>query len=86
MVEFMYKYEPIYIQRQITQALNYVFPDSTIQWRLNWFNEIKVPILTTLLLYKSDISLEQNMEKFKAMIKLDSLTQDELYLKNAMKN
>ena len=86
MVEFIYKFEPIYIQRSITQALNYVFPDSTIQWRLNWFNEVKMPVLTTMLLYADDISLEENMEKFKAMIQLNSLTQDELYIKNAMKS
>lgn len=86
MVEFVHKFEPIYIQRQITQALNYVFPDSTIQWRLNWFNEVKMPVLTTLLLYSADYSLEENMEKFKKMITLDSLTQDELFLKNAMKS
>ena len=86
MIEFVHKFEPIYIQRQITQALEYVFPDSTIQWRLNWFNEVKMPVLTTLLLHDSEISLEDNMEKFKAMIKLDSLTQSELYIKNAMKS
>lgn len=86
MIEFLHKFEPIYIQRQITQALQYVFPDSTIQWRLNWFNEVKMPVLTTLLLHQSEISMEENMEKFKSMIKLDSLTQSELYVKNAMKS
>ena len=86
MIQFIHKFEPLYIQRQITQALSYVFPDSTVQWRLNWFNDIKMPILSTLLLYKSDISLSENMEKFTNMIKLESLTQDELYVKNAMKS
>jgi len=33
-----------------------------------------MPVLTTLLLRDSEISLEQNMEKFKATIKLNSLT------------
>ena len=74
MTEFIYKFEPIYIQRQITQALQYVFPDATVQWRLNWFNEVKMPVLTTMLLYRSELSLEENMEKFQAMIKLNSLT------------
>ena len=45
-----------------------------------------MPVLTTLLLHKSEISMEENMEKFRNMIKLDSLTQDELYVKNAMKS
>ena len=30
MIQFIHKFEPLYIQRQITQALNYVFPDSTV--------------------------------------------------------
>ena len=86
MIEFIYKFEPIYIQRQITQALSYVFPDATIQWRLNWFNEIKMPVLTTLLLYKSDFSLEENMAKFRENLKVESLTQAEILVKSAMKN
>ena len=45
-----------------------------------------MPILTTLLLYKENDSLQENMAKFKEMIKLDSLTQSELYVKNAMKS
>jgi len=45
-----------------------------------------MPVLTTLLVHDAEISLEDNMEKFKTMIKLNSLTQSELYIKNAMKN
>ena len=45
-----------------------------------------MPILTTLLLLESNISLEENMEKFKQMIKLDSITQEELYVKNSMQS
>ena len=86
MIDFQHKFEPIYIQRQITQALNYVFPDATIQWRLNWFNQVKMPMLTTLLLYESELDMEDNMNKFRDMIKLDSITMDELYVKNAMKS
>ena len=42
--------------------------------------------MTTVLLHRAEISLEENMEKFRAMIQLNSLTQDELYIKNAMKS
>ena len=63
-----------------------MFPDTTIQWRLNWFNEIKMPVLTTLLLYKPEFNLEENMKKFKETITLDSLTQAELLVKTAMKS
>lgn len=45
-----------------------------------------MPVLTTILLHRAEIELEENMEKFKTMIQLNSLTQDELYVKNAMKS
>ena len=45
-----------------------------------------MPVLTTLLLHQTEISMEENMAKFKQMIQLNSLTQDELYVKNAMKS
>ena len=38
-----------------------------------------------MLLYKGDNTLLENMKAFEQMIKLDSLTQDEIYLRNAMK-
>ena len=44
-----------------------------------------MPLLTTMLLYKGDNTLAENMKAFEEMIKLNSLTQDEIYLRNAMK-
>ena len=64
MIEFIHKYEPIYIQRQITQVLNYVLPDPTTQWRLSYLNDIKMPLLTTLLMYRSEVNIEENMKAF----------------------
>lgn len=86
MIEFIYKYEPIYIQRQISQCLAYIFPDTAIQWRLSYFNDIKMPLLTTKLMYKSDLSLADQMKRFRKVITLNSLTVDETFLKNATKN
>lgn len=86
MVEFVYKYEPIYIQRQIKQTFENVLTDSNQLWRLNWFNDIKMPLLTTLLMYKSDVSLTENMKAFQKVITLNSLTAEELFIKNAVKN
>ena len=37
-------------------------------------------------MYKSDISLEENMKNFDKVITLNSLTAQELFLKNATKN
>lgn len=45
-----------------------------------------MPVLSTLLLRDQEISLVENMEKFKATVKLNSMTQSELFVKNAMKN
>ena len=45
-----------------------------------------MPMLTTLLMYKSEISLKDNMEKFEKTIEIKSLTSDELFMKNATKS
>ena len=39
-----------------------------------------------MLLYKGDNTMQENMENFRQMIKLNSLTQDEIYVRNAMKS
>ena len=68
MIDFVYKYEPIFIQRQISQTLQSVLEDPKLIWRLNWYNDIKMPLLTTLLMYKSEISIDENMKKFQKVI------------------
>ena len=45
-----------------------------------------MPMLTTLLMYKSDVNLRENMDKFEKVIELKSLTSDELFMKNATKS
>lgn len=47
---FMQKYSPIYVQRQITQTLSQVFPSKDVLWRLNWFNEVKMPLLNAFII------------------------------------
>ena len=37
-------------------------------------------------MYKSEISLKDNMDKFEKTIELKSLTSDELFMKNAAKS
>lgn len=86
MIDFIFKYDPIYIQRQITHTLQNVLEDPKLIWRLNWFNDIKMPLLTTLLMYKSDVSIEANMSKFEKIITLGSLTSEEMFIKNATKS
>jgi len=45
-----------------------------------------MPLLTTLLMYRSDVTLEENMKKFEKAITFKSLTIDETFVKNAVKN
>ena len=45
-----------------------------------------MPLLTTLLMYKSEVNIEENMEKFAKVITINSLRTDELFMKNAVKN
>ena len=63
-----------------------IIEDPKQLWRLNWFNDIKMPLMTTLLMYKSDVSIEENMKKFERIIQLDSLTSEEMFMKNATKS
>ena len=82
----MNKYEPIFIQRQITHTLQNVLEDPRLLWRLNWYNDIKMPLLTTLLMCKSDVSIKENMDKFTKIIELKALTSEEMFMKNACKS
>ncbi len=50
---YLEKYIPLSVQRQITEIFDYVFTDRQIKWRVNWFNEVKIPMLTAALLTDS---------------------------------
>ena len=66
---YMEKYMPIYIQRQISQCVEYVFPDRETKWRLNWYNELKIPLLTALLLNDDgQARLEERIASLHALV------------------
>ena len=48
---YVEKYLPLYTQRQVSDFIEYVFNDRAVKWRVNWYNEIKIPLLTTGILY-----------------------------------
>jgi hypothetical protein len=48
--------------------LNYVFPHRDVNWRLNWFNEVKIPLLTAVILH--DDGTHSLDEKIKELEKL----------------
>ena len=45
-----------------------------------------MPLMTTLLMYKSDVDIAENMKKFETVIELKSLTSEEMFMKNATKS
>ena len=47
---YLEKYAPVYAQRQLTHVLGYVFPQKDVTWRLNWYNEVRFPLLTAGIL------------------------------------
>lgn len=65
----MEKYMPIYIQRQLSEVLNYILPDKLSRWRLQWFNDLKIPLLTSLILIDNgDNSLDQRIETLHKLV------------------
>ena len=60
-------------------------PDQATQWRIGYFNDVKMPLLTTQLLYNKEMNLLENMENFEKLIKIQGLTAEEIFVKNAMK-
>lgn len=48
---YMEKYIPLYILRQMTEFLEYLHTDRPMRWRINWYNEVKVPMLTSAILF-----------------------------------
>ena len=47
---YLQKYVPMQTQRAITHILEFVFPQKDVAWRLNWYNELKMPMLSAALL------------------------------------
>lgn len=48
---YMEKYMPLYLQRQVSDFLEYIFIDRQTRWRINWYNEVKIPMLTAAILF-----------------------------------
>ncbi len=66
---YLEKYMPLYIQRQMTDFLEYVFPDRQVKWRINWYNEIKVPMFTAAVLTDTGVqSLEERIDLLHGII------------------
>lgn len=48
---YMEKYMPLYIQRQMTEFIEYLFTERAMRWRIAWYNEVKIPLLTAAILH-----------------------------------
>ena len=99
---FLQKYVPLQTQRAITHVLGFVFPQKDVQWRLNWYNELRMPMLTTALLTdEGKQNLQRKMDEINFIIssnpatvmemgsdilRLDEMTKDEMLLSNVLKS
>jgi hypothetical protein len=53
----------------MTELLEFVFPESATKWRVGWFNEIKVPMLTAAILFDSGKdSLTKRMDMLRDIV------------------
>ena len=63
---------PIYVQRSLTHCLGFVFPNRDILWRLNWYNEVKMPLMTaSILLDEGSHALDTKMAEMLEIIEKD---------------
>jgi len=58
----------------MTDYLEYLFTDRAVRWRINWYNEVKIPMLTSAILFDNG---EQSLQH-----KLDIL--NDLVVKNIL--
>lgn len=74
---YMYRFAPIYTQRQLTQTLFHVFPQKDIRWRINWFNEVKMPLLNAYIMSdnKAEHLLSDKIAAIKKLVKENPVTQ-----------
>lgn len=47
----------------MTDFIEYIFTDRQTKWRVNWYNEIKIPMLTAAILFDNGYeSLNQKVD------------------------
>ena len=52
------------MQRQLTHVLGYIFPQKDVTWRLNWYNEVRMPLLISDILNDTGThSLQTRMQE-----------------------
>lgn len=60
---------PLYIQRQMTDFIEYLFTEKATRWRINWYNEIKIPMLTAGIMFDcGHQSLENRVEELRKIV------------------
>ena len=81
----------------MSDFVEYVFNDRVVKWRVNWYNEIKIPLLTTGILYDNgQESLMQRVDVLHEIVTksvvpplpgdVKSLTSDEEFTFMALRN
>lgn len=76
---YVEKYVPMHLQRSITHILAFVFPGRDTAWRLNWYNELRMPILSAALLTdEGKHNLREKMQELVSMLQKTPTTIMEL--------
>lgn len=81
----------------MTDFVEYVFPERPIKWRINWYNEIKIPMLTAGVLTDTGYeSLNERIDQLHEFVLKNTLpplpnekvprTEEEEFVLLALKN
>ena len=94
---YMEKYMPLYLQRSMSDFLEYIHTDRAVRWRIGWYNEIKVPMLTAAILF--DNGSESINERIAGLEKLvrenilpslpqesSAMTEEEMFVLASLRN
>lgn len=94
---FMEKYLPLYMQRQMSDFVEYLMPEAHMLKRINWYNEIKIPLLTAqVLLDTGHEGLQLKLDELHQIVSTGQhpplpgdpqlLTAEEEFLKMSLRN
>ena len=88
---------PLYLQRSMTDFMEYVHTDRAVRWRINWFNEIRVPMLTAAILFDNGSeSIDQRIAYLQKLVRENilptlpheskAMTNEEIFVLASLRN
>ena len=88
---------PLYLQRSMSDFMEYVHTDRAVRWRINWFNEIRVPMLTAAILFDNGSeSIDQRIAHLQKLVhdnilpslphESKAMTHEEMFVQASLRN